>query len=291
LYACRFNSQREKAFKAIRLFDSQDEDIEMASLAAIEEPLELHSGVPRTGADVEVLIRTVYRQVLGNAYVMESERLVVPESQLKRGDISVREFVRQVAKSELYRTRFVDNCYRYRSIELNFKHLLGRAPNDYSEMVEHSNILDEKGFEADIDSYIDSLEYQQNFGEDVVPYHLGFQSQVGQKNVGFNRMFQLYRGYASSDRAQAQKKGRLTRELVTNTASPIYPASSGSLTGISTGGRGGNTYRLRIMQPPSAASAVVRRSVSELNVPFEQLSSKLQQLNRKGFKIMSISPS
>ncbi|NJM74336.1 MAG: hypothetical protein HC862_32180 [Scytonema sp. RU_4_4] len=156
--------------------------------------------------DIEVVIRAVYRQVLGNSYVMESERLVVPESQLKRGEISVREFVRQVAKSDLYRSRFVDNCYRYRTIELNFKHLLGRAPNDYSEMVYHSQILDESGFEADIDSYIDSLEYQQNFGENVVPYHLGFTTQVGQKNVGFSRMFQLFRGYSNSDRAQNKIK-------------------------------------------------------------------------------------
>jgi phycocyanin-associated rod linker protein len=261
----------------------------MARLGETGDPVVLSADASRDEADVEVVIRAVYRQVLGNAYVMESERLTVPESQLKQGEISVREFVRQVAKSEFYRSRFVDNCYRYRSIELNFKHLLGRAPTDYSEMVQHSNILDEQGYEADIDSYIDSAEYQQNFGEDIVPYHVGFKSQVGQKNVGFTRIFQLYRGYANSDRAQAQKKGLLTRELVTNSASPIYPASSGSLTGTSTGSRGGSTYRVRFMQAPSAASAVVRRSISELNIPFEQLSSKLQQLNRKGFKVMSIS--
>jgi phycocyanin-associated rod linker protein len=238
--------------------------------------------------DVEVAIRAVYRQVLGNSYVMESERLVVPESQLKRGEISVREFVRQVAKSDFYRWRFVNNCYRYRTIELNFKHLLGRAPNDYSEMVAHSQILDESGFEADIDSYLDSDEYQQNFGENIVPYHRGFQTQVGQKNVGFSRMFQLFRGYSSSDRSQQQNQGKLTRELVQNLASPIYPASSGSLTGVSSGSRGSSTYRLRVMQPPSANSAVLRRATSEVVVPFEQLSSKLQQLNRKGFKVMSI---
>lgn len=248
--------------------------------------IELHSN--DSPEEVEVVIRAVYRQVLGNSYIMESERLVVPESQLKRGEISVREFVRLVAKSDFYRWRFVDNCYRYRTIELNFKHLLGRAPNDYSEMVCHSQVLDERGFEADIDSYIDSDEYQENFGENIVPYHRGFTTQVGQKNVGFSRMFQLFRGYSSSDRAQKQNQGRLTREITQNTASPIYAASSGSLTGISSGSRGGSTYRLRIMQPPSSKSPVLRRATSEVVVPFEQLSSKLQQLNSKGFKVMSI---
>jgi phycocyanin-associated rod linker protein len=242
----------------------------------------------RSAADVDLVIRAVYRQVLGNSHIMESERSAVSESQLRSGEITVREFIRQIAKSDFYRARFFENCSRYRSIELNFKHLLGRAPESFEEMKAHSAILDTKGFEADIDSYIDSLEYQENYGENIVPYHRGFRTQVGQKNVNFSRMFQLFRGYSNSDRAQAQKKGILTREVVQNTASPIYAASSGSLTGVSTGNRGSSTYRLRIMQPPSPNSAVVRRAASEIVVPFEQLSSKLQQLNRKGVKVISI---
>jgi hypothetical protein len=102
-------------------------------------------GQENSEAGFETIIRAVYRQVLGNAHVMESERLTVPESQFKQGRLSVREFVRQVAKSELYRSRFFDNCYRYRAIELNFKHLLGRAPATFDEMREHSAILDQAG--------------------------------------------------------------------------------------------------------------------------------------------------
>lgn len=60
--------------------------------------------------DKEVLIRAVYRQVLGNQYVMSSERLQGPESLFKRGYLSVRELVRQVAKSGLYRAKFFENC-------------------------------------------------------------------------------------------------------------------------------------------------------------------------------------
>lgn len=253
------------------------------------EWVELRPEGQRTAEEVEVVIRAVYRQVLGNSYVMESERLAIPESKLKQGEISVREFVRQVAKSEFYKSRFFDNCYRYRATELNFKHLLGRAPEDYSEMAYHSSILDQSGFEADIDSYVDSLEYLQSFGENVVPYHRGFKTEVGQKNVGFNRMFQLFRGYANSDRAQAQKKGRLTQEVITNTSSPAYTSAAGALTGNSGGGRD-QLYRIRVMQAASPNSAVVRRSTTELLVPYEQLSSRLQQLNRKGSKVMSITP-
>ncbi|MEX0271332.1 phycobilisome rod-core linker polypeptide [Leptolyngbyaceae cyanobacterium UHCC 1019] len=174
----------------------------------------------RSDAEVDLAIRAVYRQVLGNAHVMESERLTVPESKLRRGELSVREFVRQVAKSELYRSRFFDNCYRYRAIELNFKHLLGRAPDSFDEMRDHSAILDQAGFEDDIDSYLDSEEYQQVFGEDIVPYYRGYKTQTGQSLLEVTNMLQLLRGASSSDRdLQFGNRPRLTRSLLRNQTS------------------------------------------------------------------------
>ena len=165
-------------------------------------PVELLSGIS-TDDDIEVVIRAVYRQVMGNAHIMESERLTVPESQLKQGNISVREFVRQLAKSELYRSRFTDNCYRYRAMELNFKHLLGRAPQNFAEMKAHSFILDTEGYDADIDSYIDSDEYQNAFGEHIVPYYRGHRTAAGQTMLEFTNMLQLLKSASSSDKDPA----------------------------------------------------------------------------------------
>ena len=181
--------------------DSYQQNRYQGLQALNREPVELCSGF--SAADADVVIRAVYCQVLGNAYVMESERLEVPESQLKRGELSVRELIRCIAKSALYRTRFFDNCYRYRSIELNFKHLLGRAPTSFEEMKFHSTLLDEAGFEADIDSYLDSDEYQQAFGEAIVPYYRGINTQAGQPVVGFANTLQLLRSASSSDQNPA----------------------------------------------------------------------------------------
>jgi Phycobilisome Linker polypeptide len=179
------------------------------------DPIELCPGF--TDAEAEVVIRAVYRQVLGNAHVMESERLVVAESQLKRGELSVRELVRSLAKSELYRSRFFDNCYRYRSIELNYKHLLGRAPDSFEETRAHSTILDRDGFEADIDNYLDSDEYQTAFGENIVPYYRGYQTQPGQSMLEFTNMLQILGSASSSDRDLAtQNKPQLTRAIIQN---------------------------------------------------------------------------
>jgi phycoerythrin-associated linker protein len=170
---------------------------------------------------VETLINAVYRQVLGNAYVMESERLVVPESQLKAREISVREFVRQVAKSELYRSRFFDNCYRYRAIELNFKHLLGRAPADFEEMRAHSNILDGGGHDAEIDSYLDSDEYQNAYGETVVPFERGSMTQNGLAMQAVTNMRSLMRGAAGSDKdLTTGNLPKLQKVLIRNAVGP-----------------------------------------------------------------------
>jgi phycoerythrin-associated linker protein len=148
---------------------------------------------------------------------MESERLIVAESQFKRGELSVREFVRQLAKSDLYRSRFFDSCYRYRAIELNFKHLLGRAPDNFDEMRYHSSVLDNSGFETDIDTYIDSDEYQTAFGEAIVPYYRGLSTQNGQSMLEFTNMFQLLRSASSSDKNLAtNNKPQLTRAIVQN---------------------------------------------------------------------------
>ena len=149
-------------------------------------------------AKKEQIIRAVYKQVLGNAYVMDSERQIVEESQFKLGEISVRELVRRIAKSELYRDRFFDACARYRYIELAFRHLLGRAPVDFDEMRAHADRLDSQGYEADIDSFIDSADYQNTFGEWTVPYQRGWKTESCTTLQEFTWSFQLLRGNSSS---------------------------------------------------------------------------------------------
>ncbi len=174
--------------------------------------------------DAELVIRALYKQVLGNAYLLESERLTVAESQLKQGNMTVREFVRHLAKSELYKSRFIDNCPRYRSHELNFKHLLGRAPDSYQETIHHSQILDSQGYEADIDSYINSEEYLEAFGENVVPYYRGYQTQTGKRLLGYTYMFDMLESLSTSDQAGISgNKSRLQNQLMSNNPSNLLP--------------------------------------------------------------------
>ncbi|NEO41644.1 MAG: photosystem I reaction center subunit XII [Moorea sp. SIOASIH] len=239
--------------------------------------------------DAKAVIQAVYRQVLGNDHLMASERLTSAESLLCQGYLTVRDFVRAVAKSEVYKSKFFYSNFHPRVIELNFKHLLGRAPYDESEIIYHLDIYQNQGFEADIDSYINSLEYEQNFGTSIVPYYRGFSNQLGQKTVGFTRMFQLYRGYANSDRAQG-KGGRpsLTYELARNMANPVRTPNGGQALTGTTANIQGQFYRLRVTQAAMGRAPQIRRSISEYVVPYERLSSTLQKLNKGGCQVMSI---
>ncbi len=265
------------------------------------EPVELRPNW--TQDDAKAVINAVYRQVLGNDYIMQSERLTATESLLNNGSITVRDFVRAVAKSELYKQKFLYDNFQTRVIELNFKHLLGRAPYDESEVIYHLDLYQNRGFEADIDSYIDSAEYDANFGDNIVPYLRGFATQTQQKIAGFPRMFQLYRGYANSDRSQvAGKPSRLAKELAANNASAVVAPSGGSAgwayrdssRGVTpertfrNSNKEGRIYRVEIAGMSLAGYPKVRRASRALMVSYEQLTPTLQRINKMGGKVASV---
>jgi phycoerythrin-associated linker protein len=261
--------------------------------------------------EAQIIIKAVYRQILGNAYVMESERATVPESKLKQGELSVREFVRAVAKSDLYRSRFFDTCPRYRFIELNYKHLLGRAPDGLEEMRAHSTILDTKGFEAEIDSYLDSDEYQNAYGENFVPYYRGYKTQPGKNMVGFTHLFALTRGASSSDLkgSISGKTPVLNKYVIQEIPLAVIPPSGGSAgdgwsfqepamgarTRLGAGsGEEGKVFRIEVTgyDSPGKVNRIsqFRRSNKVYLVPFEKLSQEYQRIHKQGGKIASITP-
>ncbi|KGF73488.1 photosystem I reaction center subunit XII [Neosynechococcus sphagnicola sy1] len=256
-----------------------------------------------TQDDVKAVIRAVYRQLLGNAHLMASDSLVIPESLLRDGKITVKEFVRLVAKSELYKTRFFYNNFHSRVTELNYKHLLGRAPYDQAEIRYHMDLYETKGYDADIDSYIDSPEYDAHFGENIVPYYNELVTTgIGQRTVGFARFFSLYRGYASSSSQSQGGYPRLVTEVARGTASTIVAPGSvytrPSLRGVPVnsafGGSkafgSGRLYRVEVAAIAGPGYPKVRRSNKAVIIPFEELTNHMQRVQRQGGKIASVTP-
>ncbi|MGB5636797.1 MAG: phycobilisome linker polypeptide [Waterburya sp.] len=265
------------------------------------KPLELRPNW--TQDDAQAIINAVYRQVLGNDYIMQSERLTATESLLCNGSLTVRDFVRAVAKSELYKTKFLYDNFQTRVIELNLKHLLGRAAYDESEIIYHLDLYQNKGFEADIDNYIDSAEYEASFGDYIVPYYRGFATQQGQKTVGFTRMFQLYRGYANSDRSQVTgKKSCLAQDLARNSASAVVAPSGGSegwayqsssqgvtpTRAFRTANQDNRIYRIEISAMNLPRYPKVRRVSRAILVPYDKLTPTLKKINKMGGKVASV---
>jgi phycoerythrin-associated linker protein len=263
-------------------------------------PLEWFPGL--SNDDLENMIKAVYRQVLGNAYVMESERQVVPESQFKRGELSVREFVRAIAKSDMYRSRFLENAPHYRVTELNFRHLLGRAPSSFDEMKAHSAIVDTQGFEADIDSYLDSDEYQNTFGENIVPYMRGWKTEAYTHMVSFTHFFELVSGASTSSfKGDLAGKSPKLNSLVINAQATSVKAPGSTFrtppnvamvrqgTGASDAGK---VYRIEVTGYGAKAVNRVsqfRRANQVYLVSYENLSQEYQRIHKQGGKIVSVS--
>ena len=233
-----------------------------------------------TEEDLQVVIRAVYKQVLGNAHVLDSPRLTSAESMLRNGEITVRGFVRAVAISDFYKERFFNNSSSYRFIELNFKHLLGRAPQDQTEISAHVQTYNADGYDAEIDSYLGSDEYLAAFGENVVPYARGASTQTGVKNVAFNRLFALERGYAANDTGTSAK---LISDVGGNLGTKIKLPATGSGTYSNTG------KRFRIVATKANFGARVTKSNYSVEVGYSQLSQRIQNMHRSGAKIVSIS--
>ncbi|MEM6501381.1 MAG: phycobilisome rod-core linker polypeptide [Cyanobacteria bacterium P01_C01_bin.89] len=242
------------------------------------DPVELRPNF--TEDDLQNVIRSVYRQVLGNGHLMESERLDSAESLLRNGDITVRQFVSAVGSSDLYRRLFFESSSQYRFIELNIKHFLGRAPRDQAEISEHVAIYNEGGYDAEIASYVDSDEYMSSFGENTVPYIRAAQTQAGSKNVDFNRVFAVSRGNSAND---ASGKSKLVTDLAANLPTKIT-ATTGSAGTLANTGK-----RFRIKVSKGGVTPVSRLSSRTYEVNYQQLSQRIQSLQRAGATIVSIS--
>jgi len=249
-----------------------------------------------------IIIRAVYQQVLGNQYVMTSERLGGAESLFRNGYLTVRELVRMIAKSGIYRSRFFENCNPYHLIELNHKHLLGRAPQNKEEMLHHFTILQDQGYDAEIDSYIDSNEYQERFGEEVVPYLHGWNYSAGNQGRQFTYMMQLARGAAASVKGDVTGgRARLGKALHQNRALPVVSPNAGgsgvqppnipssSITQMSQGiGQKARVYRIEVNGLSNYR--LHKRSNTVRFVPFNQLLEAQQMIHRQGGRVTSVTP-
>lgn len=120
--------------------------------------------------EIQDLIWAAYRQILSEHQILQFNRQIQLESQLKNRNINVRDFIRGLAKSEAFRRLVVETNSNYRLVEVCLKRLLGRAPYNQDEEIAWSIKVATLGWGSFVDALVDSEEYQSNFGDTTVPY-------------------------------------------------------------------------------------------------------------------------
>ncbi|MEH2046378.1 MAG: phycobilisome rod-core linker polypeptide [Nostoc sp.] len=145
---------------------------------SVEQGVRKHARIYRltenaNQAEKQQAINAIYRQVLDvfSGEVPDNFRRTDLDSKLQNGEISVREFVRELASSQIYRQRFLSPYPHTKVIEFLFRHLLGRTPATQEEIGQYNNLLTNSGLSATVEAIVESPEYSRYFGEDVVPYN------------------------------------------------------------------------------------------------------------------------
>jgi phycobilisome core-membrane linker protein len=158
------------------------------------------------------IVRAAYRQVferdITRAYSLSVSEL---DSKVKNGEISMKEFVRRLGQSPLYRKLFHDGFVNSRVVELGAKHFLGRGLSSPEEFTRYFDILSSKGLAGMVSAMVDSQEYSDYFGEETVPYirglgqeaqecrNWGMQQDLFRYSAPFRKVPQFVTTFASYD--------------------------------------------------------------------------------------------
>ncbi|MDE5120184.1 MAG: phycobilisome rod-core linker polypeptide, partial [Trichodesmium sp. St19_bin1] len=138
------------------------------------------------------VVKAAYRQIferdIFRAYSLNISYL---ESQVKNGEILMKEFIRRLGKSPLYRKQFYEGFVNSRVVELATRHFLGRGLSSPEEFRKYFDIVTKGGLSALVDGMVDSQEYSDYFGEETVPYLRGL-GQEAQECRNWGVQFELF---------------------------------------------------------------------------------------------------
>ncbi|MCX7595053.1 MAG: phycobilisome rod-core linker polypeptide [Fischerella sp.] len=148
-----------------------------------------------SSGEVEELIWAAYRQLFNEQEILQFNRQIALETQLKNRSITVRDFIRGLAKSERFYQLVVATNSNYRLVEICLKRLLGRAPYNQEEKIAWSIQIAARGWAGFVDMLIDSQEYEQAFGDYTVPYQ--------RKRMSTDRPFSFTPRYGAEYRDKA----------------------------------------------------------------------------------------
>ncbi|NJL88337.1 MAG: phycobilisome rod-core linker polypeptide CpcG [Leptolyngbyaceae cyanobacterium SM1_1_3] len=147
---------------------SQNQRVEGYVVPGDEEPRYYSTDNILSGTEMDSLIDAAYRQMF--FYAFRWDREVALESQLRTGQITVRDFIRGLMLSKTFRDSFYDKNSNYRFVEQCIQRVLGRDPYSEQEKIAWSIVVATKGIQGFADALLNSEEYIKSFGYNIVPY-------------------------------------------------------------------------------------------------------------------------
>jgi phycobilisome rod-core linker protein len=147
---------------------SRNVRVEGFEVGTDEKPVVFTTENILSSADMDNLIEAAYRQIFFHAFKQDREKIL--ESQLRNGQITVRDFIRGLLLSNTFRSSFYEKNSNYRFVEHCVQKILGRDVYSEREKIAWSIVVATKGYQGLIDDLLNSDEYLSNFGYDTVPY-------------------------------------------------------------------------------------------------------------------------
>ena len=213
---------------------SQNQRVEGYEVPDEDEPRIYRMTDVTSDTEINDLIWAAYRQIFSEHLILESYRQPYLESQLRNRAITVREFIRGLGKSDVYRNLVGETNSNYRLVDISFKRFLGRATYGKDEQIAWSIVIPTRGFNGFIDALVDNDEYRQNFGNDIVPYqrrrYKGRPFNLVNPRYGYDwRDRQSLRSLEGRSFYQTRRTGDVTKEVVRQAIPDNFLAMAGKI--------------------------------------------------------------
>jgi len=173
---------------------TQNSRVQAFRVGSDEDPKAISMDKAMDRGDQNFVIETAYRQIFFHAFKIDRDTIL--ESQVRNGQITVRDFIRSLCLSDTFTRSFYNLNSNYQVARHLVEKLLGRQVYGKSEEIAWSAVLMTRGIKGMVDDILNGAEYLENFGYDTVPYHRN--RVVGSRVVGetpFNITSPRYESY------------------------------------------------------------------------------------------------
>lgn len=187
---------------------SQNQRVDGFEIVGDEQPKIYTLDNLPSNLEMDEIIWAAYRQLFNEQQIITSHRQLTLESQLRAGQITVREFIRGLALSDSFRRLTYETNNNYRFVELCIQRILGRSVYNNREKLAWSIVLATKGLQGFVDDLLNCQEYLTHFGANSVPYQR--RRILPQRSLGELPFARMAR-YDSYHLSQLQQLGQLRK--------------------------------------------------------------------------------